>query len=310
MAVSGFQQLDDRTIPQRVRASIIIRTFNEARYLPELLLSILEQTVPAAEREVIVVDSGSTDETLDIARRHNCRVVTIKQSEFSFGRSLNYGCEVARGEHLIFISGHCVPTTATWLADLLRPFEAHEVMVTYGRQEGGPDTKFSEHMLFAKYFPAASLPPPSDFFCNNANAALRRTAWVRHHFDETLTGLEDMHLARRLVGEGGRVVYVPTASVFHYHHETWRKVKLRYEREAIALQKIMPEVHVNGVDALRYFLAGLLGDLSKALDRRVLLSHAVSIVCFRFCQYYGTWRGNHLHRQLSRQAKEKYFYPR
>jgi rhamnosyltransferase len=290
-------------------ASIVIRTHNEERYLPEVLLSVLEQTVPADQREVVLVDSGSTDNTLDIARRHGCRIVHIKQSEFSFGRSLNVGCDVAQGKYLVFISGHCVPTGRTWLQDLLAPMEKGEAQITYGRQEGGPETKFSEHMLFAKYFPAVDSPPPNEFFCNNANAAVSRDTWSIHRFDEALTGLEDMHFARRVVAAGGMVRYVPTASVFHYHHESWRRVKRRYEREAIALQKIMPEVHIHTVDAIRYFMAGVLGDWAKALSQRRLLRYAMEIACFRFCQYYGTWRGNHIHRQLSRKAKEKYFYP-
>lgn len=291
-----------------MKASIVIRTHNEGRYLPKVLLSVHEQTVPADQREIVLVDSGSTDNTLAIAQEHACRIVHIRQSEFSFGRSLNIGCDAAVGKHLVFISGHCVPTSRTWLADLLAPLEAG-FEITYGRQEGGPETKFSEHMLFAKYFPAADLPPPSEFFCNNANAAVLRETWARYRFDETLTGLEDMHFARLVVAAGGRVRYVPNASVFHYHHESWRRVKRRYEREAIALQKIMPEVHVHATDAIRYFAAGVLGDWARALSHRKFLSHAIEITCFRFCQYYGTWRGNHIHRQLSRKAKEKYFYP-
>jgi len=290
-------------------ASIVIRTHNEARYLPDLLLSIAQQTMPQNQREVIVVDSGSTDSTLDIARQHECRIVHIKQSDFSFGRSLNVGCDHANGKYLIFISGHCVPTRPTWLEDLLKPLEAGEAQITYGRQEGGPESKFSEHMLFAKYFPPVDTPPPNEFFCNNANAAVFRDTWSIHRFDEALTGLEDMHFARRVVAAGGKVRYVATASVFHYHHEAWRRVKRRYEREAIALQKIMPEVHVHAADAIRYFLAGVLSDSAKALSQRCLLRRGWEIVCFRFCQYYGTWRGNHIHRQLSRKAKEKYFYP-
>jgi rhamnosyltransferase len=290
-------------------ASIVIRTHNEERYLPEVLLSVSEQTVPADQREVVLVDSGSTDNTLDIARRHGCRIVHIKQSEFSFGRSLNVGCDAAQGKFLVFISGHCVPTGRTWLQDLLAPMEKGEAQITYGRQEGGPETKFSEHMLFAKYFPSVDAPPPNEFFCNNANAAVSRDTWSIHRFDEALTGLEDMHFARRVVAAGGMVRYVPAASVFHYHHESWRRVKRRYEREAIALQKIMPEVHVHMADAIRYFMAGVMGDWAKALSQRRLLRYAMEIACFRFCQYYGTWRGNHIHRQLSRKAKEKYFYP-
>ena len=122
--------------------------------------------------------------------------------------------------------------------------------------------------------------------------------------------LEDMDMGKRIVAAGFKVKYVPAASVFHYHHESWRKIKRRYEREAIALQKIMPEVHVESTDAVRYFLAGVFGDWAKALAQKCFWRQAGAILAFRFCQYYGTWRGNHIHRQLSKRAKEKYFYPR
>jgi glycosyltransferase involved in cell wall biosynthesis len=290
--------------------SIIIRTYNEERYLAQLLQSIAGQTVPAAEREVLLVDSGSKDRTLEIAEKNGAKILHISSDEFSFGRSLNRGCAAAGGRNLVFISGHCIPTSATWLADLVRPLGANNIALTFGRQEGGPETKFSEHQLFLKYFPASDAPPPNDFFCNNANAALSRDVWERFHFDEVLTGLEDMDMGKRIVAAGYKVKYVPSASVFHYHHETWPKIKRRYEREAIALQKIMPEVHVQAVDAMRYFFAGVFGDWAKALSQKCFWQHAAPILAFRFCQFYGAWRGNHIHRQLSKRAKEKYFYPR
>ncbi len=291
-------------------SSIVIRTYNEARYLPELIESIQKQTVPSDLREIVLVDSGSTDGTLEIAEKYKCRIVHIKQSEFSFGRSLNLGCAAARGEYLIFISGHCIPTANDWLEKLIKPLKENKSAITYGRQEGGAGSKFSETQLFAKYFPAADLPPPSPFFCNNANAAMLREVWEKNPFDEALTGLEDMHLAKQIVEKGGKVRYVHDSSVYHYHHESWRKVKRRYEREAIALQKIMPEVHVHTSDAVRYFISGVLGDWSKAISQNCFLKCAWEIFAFRFCQYYGAWRGNHIHRQLSKAAKERYFYPR
>lgn len=290
--------------------SIIIRTLNEGRYLGELLNAIDEQAFPAACREVIVVDSGSTDGTLEIATRHGCRLVTISREEFSFGRSLNVGCEVATGHALVFISGHCVPTDREWLWRLLQPLHDETIAVTYGRQVGGPGTKFSERSLFEKYFPATGEGEhQAAFFCNNANSAFRRAEWARFRFDESLTGLEDMHLARQLTEAGYRVRYVPGAAVYHHHDERWRQVKRRYEREAIALQRILPEVHVYWHDALRYFFAGLLTDFGRALAQRTFLRVAGEVVAFRFCQYWGAWRGNHIHRKLSRAQKEKYFFP-
>lgn len=257
-----------------------------------------------------MVDSGSTDETLAIVERHGCKIVHIRREDFSFGRSLNVGCDAARGEFLVFISGHCVPTDSLWLWQLLLPFRDERVAVTYGRQQGGAETKFSEHCLFEKYFPSVGDGGhQAPFFCNNANSAFRRTAWAAFRFDETLTGLEDMHLARRLWQGGGRIAYVPRAAVYHYHHERWRQIMRRYEREAIALQKIMPEIQVQWHDAVRYFLAAVMGDSARALAQKCFWRRLGEIMVFRYCQYAGAWKGNHTHRRLSYREKEKYFYP-
>lgn len=80
--------------------SIVIRTLNEGRYLDEVLKAIVSQNYPAPCREVVVVDSGSTDETLAIVERHGCKIVHIRREDFSFGRSLNVGCDAARGSFL------------------------------------------------------------------------------------------------------------------------------------------------------------------------------------------------------------------
>lgn len=89
--------------------SIIIRTLNEAVYLDDLLQMIARQNLDGLTHDVVLVDSGSTDGTVAIAHRHDCEIVTISKTEFSFGRSLNRGCEAATGDILVFISGHCVP---------------------------------------------------------------------------------------------------------------------------------------------------------------------------------------------------------
>lgn len=291
-------------------ASIVIRTYNEARWLPDVLDAVNRQERRGMAVETVIVDSGSTDGTVEIAEKHQCRVVHIRKDDFTFGRSLNIGCEAAEGRLLVFISGHCIPAGTTWLCDLVRPLDEGVAEYVYGRQEGHHLTKYSERQLFRKYFPAQSQLPQTGIFCNNANAALTKSVWRDHPFDEALTGLEDMALAKQLVAAGLRIGYAANSSVVHIHEESWQRVKIRYEREAIALQSIMPEIHVHFSDFLRYFASGVYFDCRQALADRALLKHLGEIFLFRLMQYWGTYCGNNEHRRLSFHRKEAYFYPR
>jgi len=291
-----------------IQASIIIRTLNEARYLPQLLVAINEQR-SEFRSEVILVDSGSTDGTREIAHSHGCRILTITKEEFSFGRSLNRGCEAADGEFLVMISGHCVPCHGSWLQRLVAPLAEGSVAYSYGRQLGGPDTHWSEHRIFAKYFPERSELPQQGIYCNNANSALMKSAWSHFRFDEDLTGLEDMHMAQRLIADGQKVGYVAEAAVFHYHHELWPQIRTRFEREALALQRIRPDLVVRKRDFVRYLTRGVATDLQHALRHRMPLRRWPSVWRYRLAQYWGSYSGNRLSREISANLRESYFYP-
>lgn len=291
-------------------ASVVIRTFNEAKRLPDLLGGLKDQKTDGLDVETIVVDSGSTDATVAIARDAGARVLTIDKERFTFGRSLNLGFEAARGDFLVAVSGHCHPVDGHWLQELTRPLADQRAVYAYGRQIGHGVSHFSELQVLKKYFPERSAIPQDGFFVNNANAALLRNVWSQYRFNEELSGLEDMELGKRLVNDGHKIAYVAEACVYHVHEETWHKVQVRYEREALALRAIMPEVHVSFADFLRYYASSVLHDCGAALQERRLLRTGSSILTFRLMQFWGSYRGNHEHRRLSRNMKERYFYPR
>lgn len=289
--------------------SIIIRTYNEQKHLGQLLSKISEQEHTLTDIEVIIVDSGSTDRTLEVAEKYNCRITHIAQSDFTFGRSLNYGCNFANGDFFVFISGHCIPVDNKWLDELIAPLCDGIASYVYGRQQAHGSTKFSEQCHFERCFPEYSKKPQNGFFCNNANAALTRESWQKYSFNEELTGLEDMFLGKQLVNDGHQLAYAASASVYHIHDEHWKQVKLRYEREAIALQRIMPEVHFSFLDFIRYYISSVLSDLSTAMGEKILLKKLGEILMFRLMQFWGTYKGNHEHRKLSVKRKKDYFYP-
>ena len=151
------------------------------------------------------------------------------------------------------------------------------------------------------------LNPQSGFYCNNANSAIAANTWNQFKFDEYLTGLEDMHLAR-LVEDQGKIGYIAEAKVTHIHHETWTQVQLRFEK-ALALKQIYPEVFLRRRDLFHYFSRGVMRDLVSAFPATMSLSSFVQIILYRYHQYMGSYRGNHLHRKMSSELRESYFYP-
>jgi rhamnosyltransferase len=289
--------------------SIVIRTLNEDAYLSEMLASIAQQERDDFDVEIVIIDSGSTDTTLVIGKSFNAQITHITKDEFTFGRSLNLGSNFSHGDILVYISGHCIPTQVDWLKNLVKPIRDGIAGFTYGRQIGRDTTKYSERKIFDKYFPADSKIPQNGFFCNNANSAIQREIWLQFKFDEEVTGLEDMELAKRYCEQGGKVAYVAEAAVYHIHNESWSQTLRRYEREAIALQKIMPEVHVGRLDMIRYVWASVISDAQAAVKDLCFIKEIFGIVKFRVAQYTGTYRGNHDHRELSKKRKENYYYP-
>lgn len=290
--------------------SIIIRTLNEGKYLEELLRAIDTQEKNGFLVEVVIVDSGSKDKTLDIANKYKARVTYINKKDFTFGRSLNIGCKFANGKYLVFISGHCIPFNKSWLQELVDPLIKNKCDYTYGRQIGRDTTKFSENQVFEQYFPIKLGTAVNNIFCNNANSAMTRIAWSKYQFNEELTGLEDMFMAKQIYQDNGSIVYVASSIVYHIHNESWKQVKVRYERESIALQKIMPEIKISLWDTLKFILTGIFKDAQVALRQKVLFKELLSIIVFRVMQYYGAYKGNHFCRKLSHEAKMNYFYPK
>jgi hypothetical protein len=118
-----------------------------------------------------------------------------------------------------------------------------------------------------------------------------------------------MYLGKQIVSTGMSIGYIADAGVYHLHDENWKVVKRRYEREAIALREIMPEVHITLIDFLRYFTIAVFFDTIAATKQKKLVSSFSEIIMFRFMQFLGSYVGNHEHRKISAEMKEIYFYP-
>jgi glycosyltransferase involved in cell wall biosynthesis len=216
-----------------MRVSIVIRTKNEGRYLAGVLEAIARQEHPC--REVIVVDSGSTDSTIQIAEAFQARVITIKPQSFTYGYALNRGVKASRGEVVAFLSGHAVPCDESWLGHLVRPFSDERVAGCYGGQLPLPDCRPWERLNLERNFGAMPRVQSHDPFFSNANAAIRRDLWRRIPFREDLPGGEDHAWAASAQAVGYQIVYEPQAAVRHSHDEGLRQLYRRMARERAGL---------------------------------------------------------------------------
>lgn len=288
------------------QVSIVIRCYNEEQHIGRLLSGIMQQTIP--DVEIIVVDSGSTDATVAIASRYPIQLVSIRPQDFSFGYSLNAGCRAASGQFIVIASAHVYPVYKNWLERLLAPFDDPQVALVYGRQVGNEITKYAEHRVFARWFPNQSMMRQDHPFCNNANAAIRRSLWEHLPYDETLTGLEDIDWAKRAMQLGYAIAYAADAEIVHVHDETPQRIYNRYRREAIALKRIFPHEHFHLRDFLRLFTANVLYDYAQAWRERVLLRNLKGILIFRLMQFWGTYRGFQ-QGSVTSQLKQTFYYP-
>ncbi len=289
-------------------ASIVIRAYNEEKHIARLLHGISAQTF--RDCEIILVDSGSTDATASLVEDYGGKVVFIPPEQFTFGRALNLGIENSNGEYCIFASGHVYPQKKNWLEKLMKPFEDDDVALVYGKQRGCKKTKFSEHQIFKKWFPEGNGSYVQDHpFCNNANAAIRKEVWNTIKYDETLTGLEDLDWAQRAMDSGYKIVYAPKATVIHVHEETFSQIRNRYEREAMALKQIRPQLDFNFVDFIYLWATNSWHDLKAAFTKQMLSGNFLDILRFRYNQFIGTYMGHKRKSGLTEQLRRRYYYP-
>ena len=260
--------------------------------------------------EVILVDSGSTDATVSIAWSRGARIVHIAAEDFTFGRALNVGCAAATGDVLVFVSAHVYPTDQHWLENLIRPFEEPTVALAYGRQRGDDRTSFSEMQVLQRSFPDVSDDDQRTPFCDNANCAIRRSWWQELPFDESLTGLEDLDWANRALPRGGRIAYRADATIVHVHAESRQQTRNRYRREAIALNRIVPDQQVKATRAAWLFLISTFRDYaSAALQGRIIRDFA-RIPAFRAAQFIGAWEGGRQRCEISIELQRRFYYPK
>lgn len=253
-------QNNDSMTASVIDVSILIRTKNEDRFIGETLSVLFSQTYKNIE--VIIIDSGSTDRTLEIARAYPVRIYEIKPEEFTWGYSLNYGFKRAKGKYVINLSAHALPLSNDWVETLIANFSDEKIAAVMSRNLPCPDCNpFDRRGLLKKYnIPKQEIKGGYPYIFANYCSVIRKSAWERVPYDETLTYAEDHDWAIKIVGLGYKIIYEPAAETYHSHNETLRQIYKRSYVEACAL-KVLEYKEFTFPGILFDLLAGTIYDM-------------------------------------------------
>ena len=195
------------------KVSIIIRTKNEDNWLEACLKSISLQSYK--NYEIIIVDNGSKDRTLEIAKKYETKIVKIKK--FIPGKAINDGIKASNGKIIVCLSAHCIPTNNNWLKNLIKPLINKNIAGCYGRQKPlAYSSVFDKRDLLTLFGLDVKIHKKDPFF-HNANSAFTKSIWKKFPFDEKVTNIEDRIWASEVLNKKYIIKYEPEASVFHYH---------------------------------------------------------------------------------------------
>lgn len=196
--------------------SLIIRTFNEERWIESCLRKVQSQSIK--EIEVLLVDNKSTDKTVERAKMVMPELDVVEIEEYLPGFSLNEGIRKSSGEYIVCVSSHCVPKNDDWLEVMLANFKDNpELAGVYGRQIPMHFTNSHDKRDLIVTFGLDKRIQRKDPFFHNANSMILRKIWEKFPFHEETTNIEDRLWAKEVLAAGYHIIYEPDAPVYHHH---------------------------------------------------------------------------------------------
>lgn len=226
--------------------SVIVRAKNKVDTIGATLESLRRQSV---EAEVIVVDSGSTDGTLQLARRWADRIIEIAPEDFTYGRALNIGAAAARAPVHAALSAHSVPTSRTWLEDSLGKYRRSDVAGT----SVGFNTPRGEPLAGTFFQTAADVASNPGWGFSNHASTWRADVWREFPFREDLVACEDKEWSWRVLAAGWTLAYAPELATPMGHRRAagLRPLTQRVAREAEAMISLGAAGPLSGPAAVR-----------------------------------------------------------
>lgn len=274
--------------------SIVIPVKNGGERLDQVLQAIHEQKTEL-EYEIICVDSGSTDNSVEAAKKAGCKVFQISPSEFGHGKTRNLGASYGTGTFIVFLTQDAMPANDEWLDELIAAMQEDEKIAGgFGKHLPYPECNLPDQMMLQEHFLrfTAADNTPTDirepvyrtpkmntvfqlteemramyekdagycqflaFFSDNCSC-LRRSVWEKIPYDD-VDYAEDQFWAKKILEAGYKKVFCPRAMVYHSHNYTLRSYAKRYYDDFKAVYRVYGKEAF--ASSKKQMIRGMLGD--------------------------------------------------
>lgn len=243
--------------------SIILRSFNEAWALHDTLPALQAQEY--RDWELIAIDSGSTDGSLELLRRFAPRhLIVIPSEDYNPSRVLNHGLRLASHELCLFLNADATPVDSHWIRPLVTALQHPRTAAAYSRQVARAGCRAVFAHDYERCFGPARDAAMWEHFFSMVGSGLRKDVWARRGFLESLQYSEDDEYTRWCRAQGYRIAYCPDSVVMHSHNYTPRQVYKRSFGEAWAAAATASGRASDG-DWLRTLALGWLNDARRDL---------------------------------------------
>ena len=223
MELLGEARAQGQAFPEGLTVSVAIPVLDGERYLEEVLAAVFAQRLDQ-ELEVLVIDSGSRDRSLEIARSSGATVIEIPPEDFGHGRTRNLAMARTSGDLVAFLTQDATPASEDWLRHHVESFRMDEhVGASFGPHLARPDASPIVTRLLLDFFhdfspggePVIHRRGDATYF-TNSNSCVARAAWEQIPFRE-IPYAEDQALGADLLAAGWTKVFNPSAGVVHSH---------------------------------------------------------------------------------------------